>query len=62
MLTNAKFAKENEIFLKACAIVQQNPPDYKMFKSTTRQASKFRMRKGIAYRSCVGDLPKEVRT
>ena len=62
MLTNVKFAKENVVFIKACTIVQQNLPDYKTFRPTTRQASKFRMRKGIAYRNYIGDLPKEVRT
>ena len=62
MLTNAKFTKENVVFKKACEIVQQNLPDYKEFKPTIRQASKFRMEKGIAYRNYIGILPEEVRT
>ncbi len=61
MLTNAKFTKENVMFLKACKIVQQSLLNYKEFKPTTRQASKFRRRKGIAYRNYISDLPKEVR-
>ena len=61
MLTNIQFTKENIRFKKACKIVQQSLPDYKEFKPTTRQASKFRMKKGIAYRNYIGDLPREVR-
>ena len=61
MLTNAKFAKEDTRFKYACVIVQQNLPDYTRFKPSTRQASKFRMKKGVAYKNYIGDLPKEVR-
>jgi len=62
MQTNTLYAKSNTIFLKACKIVQQNLPDYKKFKPTARQASEFRVGKGIAYKTYIGDLPKEVRT
>jgi hypothetical protein len=61
MLTNVQFTKEDTRFKHACEIVRQNLPDYTEFRSSTRQASKFRRRKGIAYRNYVGDLPKEVR-
>ncbi len=48
-MTNAKFAKEDKNFIKACAMARQitgvivNP--------TTRQASKFRNKKGLAFQA-----------
>lgn len=39
-LTNKLFASEDQIFRKACEIVDLTP--------TTRQASKYRLRKGLA--------------
>ena len=40
-LTNAKFAAKNEEFIAACAVAGVKP--------TSRQASKFRARKGLAW-------------
>ena len=40
--TNREFVKENKLFRKACEIASINP--------TSRQASKFRRHKGIAYK------------
>ena len=61
MLTNTQFAKEDVTFKKACEIVKENLPDYKNFNPSTRQASRFRRGKGIAYLNYIGCLPKEVR-
>lgn len=41
-LTNKKFAEEDQSFRKACDLVRLPP--------TTRQASKFRNKKGLAYK------------
>lgn len=42
-LSNREFAKENKLFQKACEIAS--------ISSTSRQASKFRHHKGIAYKN-----------
>lgn len=48
-MSNARFAKEDQNFIKACAMARQitgvivNP--------TTRQASKFRNKKGLAFKA-----------
>ena len=42
-MTNSEFAREDEIFLKVCNTTE--------FRATTRQASKWRMKKGIAYKT-----------
>ena len=41
-MRNSRFAKDNETFKRACIAAN--------VKATTRQASKFRMKKGIAYK------------
>ncbi len=41
-ITNAKFAKEDKTFIKMC--------NNATVKATKRQASKFRMKKGIAWK------------
>ena len=41
-VTNKMFAKDDSFFNKACGVAG--------VKSTTRQASKFRMSKGLAYK------------
>lgn len=41
-LTNAKFAQRDESFMKACSKVGIPP--------TSRQASKWRMKKGLAWK------------
>ena len=46
-MTNRKFAKEDEKFQKACMSVEIEP--------TTRQASKFRNKKGKAYKAQRGN-------
>ncbi len=48
MLTNAKFAKEDKEFIKACDNVR-TVADIEI-KPTTRQASKYRNKKGLAYK------------
>ncbi len=56
-MTNSEFAREDGTFLKACDIVTETYPKIKNtnafneFQSTTRQASKWRMKKGIAYKT-----------
>jgi hypothetical protein len=41
-MTNAEFAKTDKVFIKACELAG-------LEKSTTRQASKYRMKRGLAY-------------
>lgn len=48
-LTNSEFAKTDKKFLKACETVIYN--GYVNFKPSTRQASKYRMNKGIAWKT-----------
>jgi len=45
--TNAEFAKTDKKFIEACDQVLNR---YQNFKPSTRQASKWRMRKGIAWK------------
>lgn len=47
-MTNAKFAKENKAFTKACQTAKLKP--------TKRQASKYRNKKGAAFKRIV--VPK----
>lgn len=42
-MTNAKFAVKNEEFIQACKVAD--------IKNTTRQASKWRMKKGKAWQT-----------
>ena len=42
-MTNAKFAVKNEEFIQACKVAD--------IKNTTRQASKWRMKKGKAWQA-----------
>lgn len=48
-MTHAEFAKTNEEFLEACKKVA-SMNSYQNFKPSTRQASKWRNHKGIAYK------------
>lgn len=48
-MTNSEFAKTDKKFLKACETVIYN--GYVKFKPSTRQASKWRMCKGIAWKT-----------
>ena len=56
-MTNSEFAREDETFLKVCNTVAETYPkmkntnDFTEFQATTRQASKWRMKKGIAYKT-----------
>ncbi|KKM21240.1 hypothetical protein LCGC14_1637470 [marine sediment metagenome] len=56
-MTNSEFAREEGTFLKASYMVQDAYPKMKNterfteFQATTRQASKWRMKKGIAYKT-----------
>lgn len=47
-MTNAEFAKTDKKFIKACSIVRSD------FKPSARQASKWRRRKGIAWKTVNG--------
>jgi len=49
MKTNREFARTDAAFLSACRRVQDR--DGKSLSPTTRQASKFRSGKGIAYKT-----------
>ena len=48
-MTNAKFAKTNKEFVAACYEVKRLNR-YENFEPSTRQASKWRNKKGIAYK------------
>lgn len=48
-MTNRKFAETNEDFLKACEDVKCIN-QFQDFKPSTRQASRWRNRKGIAWK------------
>jgi len=60
MKTNLEFSKTDEMFVRACSLVPEDKiPDhakemvgtsYRGLKHTSRQASKFRRGKGIAYK------------
>jgi len=52
-MTNAEFLKTDEKFLLACEAVARMPR-YTQFKPSTRQASKWRSQKGIAYKVAKG--------
>ncbi len=61
--TNAEFAGTDETFLNACNMVSEihpklkkNTDDFVEFQPTARQASKWRMKKGIAYKT-VHNIP-----
>ena len=41
-MTNSEFAKQNEVFIKACELAGVT--------ITSRQASKFRRKQGLAYK------------
>ena len=49
-MTNAEFAKTNERFIKACKKLAQFEI-FEHLRPTKRQASKWRRRKGAAYKS-----------
>lgn len=46
-MTNAQYALKDETFKKACEIAHRSDPK---FTATPRQASKFRNKKGTAYK------------
>ncbi|KKM21340.1 hypothetical protein LCGC14_1636480 [marine sediment metagenome] len=56
-MTNSEFAGEDKTFINACNMVTEEFPkmkntnDFTEFQATTRQASKWRMKKGIAYKT-----------
>ena len=54
-MTNAEFAKQDKPFIAACASVSKLD-FYTGFEPTTRQASKWRNKKGIAYKLVNGML------
>lgn len=49
-MTNTEFSKKDPEFLDACKKVA-TLPYYQEFKPSTRQASKWRNKKGIAYKT-----------
>ncbi len=49
-MTNAKFAKEDKEFIKACDNVRTIARPVIDIKPTSRQASKYRNKKGLAYK------------
>lgn len=51
-MTNAEFAKKDQVFRKACEIANANLPKGQEpgIEPTKRQASKWRNRRGMAYR------------
>ena len=58
--TNAEFAKTNENFRAACIKVQKIK-GYMEFIPTTRQASKWRMEKGIAWKIVNNQIPESIK-
>ncbi len=54
-MTNLEFAKTNKEFLEACTEVAQMN-HYQKFKPSTRQASRWRNQKGIAWKAAKGLL------
>jgi len=52
-MTNAEFAKTDKKFLEACERVTRIY-NYRDFKPSTRQASKWRNQKGIAWKVSKG--------
>ncbi len=48
-MTNAEVARKDKVFLAACEIVTRDTR-FKEFKPSRRQASKWRMKKGLAWK------------
>jgi len=57
IMTNAEFAKTDKNFLEACEKVTLLNR-YENFKPSARQASKWRMHKGIAWKTIQGEPNK----
>ena len=60
-MTNSEFAKTNKDFLKACVNVTKIN-GYQDFKPSTRQASKWRNRKGMAWKTANQPLDADGKT
>lgn len=57
-LTNKEFSRQDKDFKKACAKVTELPGKSTFVKSN-RQASKYRMGKGIAWKAMHGKLTND---